>query len=79
MNVAALNGAITLAKSAFFDGAEIEIIKEYEDGLVAGLNASKTAVAIFADAGEGELFSVSGWVKPAAGSDFIELADSIYS
>ncbi len=76
---AAINGAITLAKSSFFNGEEIEIIKEYEDGLKAGLNASKTAVAIFADAGEDELFSISGWVKPAPGKDFAEVADSLYS
>jgi|TARA_R100001440_G_scaffold65390_2_gene86238 hypothetical protein len=79
MNIASLNGAIELAKSQFFNGEEIDIIKVYPDGMMAGLNASKTCVAIFADAGDGELFNASGWNKPG-NSDltFEQIADNLY-
>ena len=53
-------------------------IKEFADGVVAFANPSNTAVAIFADMGDGEFFNVSGWTSHPTKS-LIEIADSLLS
>ena len=76
---AAINGAIALAKASVFEGQDLTIVKDYEDGMVAVFNNTGSNLAVMAyDEDEDFFFNVSGWVK-VADNDPIELADSLYS
>tara|TARA_R100000231_G_scaffold57516_2_gene47554 strand:- start:13548 stop:13787 length:240 start_codon:yes stop_codon:yes gene_type:complete len=75
---AAINGAIALVKSNIFEGKDITIIKDYNDGMVAVLNNTGSCVAVMAyDEEDDYFYNTSGWVK-VADHEAIKLADSLY-
>ncbi len=78
MSNAAANINIALTNSAIFNECEVELVKDFGDGHMAFANSTGSAVAIFVEMEEGDLFNVSGWRKHKAKS-LLEIAESLYA
>ena len=77
MNSALANINISLTNSSIFEAEDLELVKDFGDGLKAFANNSGSAVAIFAKMEDGDLFNVSGWHKHKSKS-LLEIAEGLY-
>ncbi len=77
MNNTAANINIQLANSAIFEASELELVKDFKDGHKAFANNSGSAVAIFVEMEDGDIFNASGWHKHKSKS-LLEIAEGLY-
>ena len=78
MNSALANINISLTNSAIFEASELELVKDFGDGLKAFANNSGSAVAIFVEMEDGDIFNASGWHKHKSKS-LLEIAEGLYA
>ena len=74
----AINAAITEANGAIFNTAELDLVKDFGEGIKAYANATGTKVAIFADYDENESYMMTGWTGHAT-KTLAEIADGLFS